>query len=525
MEGSGQINLNSFDAVFDQWDASFNNAQGIGYLSINTHSRQLSVAGNANFVLSNFDISRGSFSFNVLAIQSDLGGHVTIDLSVKKVDIHGNGNTHIELLSFTSIDGLNVAIPLMDFVGNGELKAEWTSSSLDLDASVDIDFRLDINTASYGDWYARGNLDGAINLDASWTAGESGNAQLTITRAGTMSSLTVTHDDQTLTLGSLDLSIGSMTFSWNRGDNGYVQIQNTISATLNSFKLAKGSTFDLSIGTLTLSSGTGKISWDKTGKEIEIINGILDIKPLTISRELDDIDAYVSLGNIKKSSQPITIKWFTDATGIIGGGIDTNNNELADWINFQVEQGSKGVKVNVNGLKTNDFEMQKIGGQWQFSGDIQIASSVTIGLKWSGVWHDIALSWDMQSSTKYIKMQCNFGQDVPIRLFSFKIGDWSFSSTATIDANAYMKLDWHLSSTTNHIRFDTQNKPMGSVTFEATYGSSGVRVTASALKASNAAVTWNQFPPIGITWSGTIDFVSLSSVEAEYGGTWYDIYT
>ena len=240
----------------------------------------------------------------------------------------------------------------------------------------------------------------------------------------------------------------------------------------------------------------------------------------SLIKELTDFNPKYSLEEGLRE----TIKWFTDATGIIGGGIDTNNNELADWINFQVEQGSKGVKINVNGLKTNDFEMKKIGGQWQFSGDIQIASSVTIGLKWSGVWHDIALSWDMQSSTKYIKMQCNFGQDVPIRLFSFKIGDWSFSSTATIDANAYMKLDWHLSSTTSHIRFDTQNKPMGSVTFEATYGSSGVRVTASVLKASNAAVSWNQFPPIGITWSGTIDFVSLSSVEAEYGGTWYDIY-
>jgi hypothetical protein len=463
----------------------------------------------------------------VISIQSNAGGNINVDLynTPKKVDIHGYGSTSIESLSLTSAEGLNINIPEMNTIGGGDLAAYWTSSNLDLEASLDIYFSLNINTDIYGIWTANGNLNGAITLDASWTAGESGNAILTVTRTGHMSSLIITHEDVTLTLGNLELKTGSMTFTWNRGDIGYIQIQNTITATLNSFRLQKGTIFDLSIGTLSLNPGTGKISWDKTGRKIEIINGILNIQPLTLILHHDDLDISLSIINIKENSQPITIRWYIDAGGINGVGIDTNNVELAEWINFQVEQGSKGVRIYVNGLKANNFEMHNTYGQWRFSGTLQIASSLTIGLKWNGIWHEVALTWDTQSSTKYIKMNCNFGEDVTIRLHSFYINDWSFVSLATIDANAYMKIDWHLSSLYNHIRFDTANKPIGSVTFEATKDTTyGVKISASVLKASNAAVTWNSWPPFGITWSGTLDFITLDLVEARWYGTWYQIY-
>jgi hypothetical protein len=536
--GSGRVVFNSLQAKYGSWVGSVATLDGNGFVSIRVRDDKYGkVWANGYLLVSALSITRGTLAFSLDYLLADGGGGAMIDLYTPRFDIQGNGNLIIGDeaggLSIKTQGGWTVSIPSSVFTGNGHVSASWDSSHLSVYGNVNVYWKAFINTQTLGSWSVAGNLNGEATINAYWTTSTSGQMVINIPRTGVMSDLYITHDNLIMDLGRLDLKPGTMTINWNRGDAGNININNQITgtSTLASLQLkyvTTGTTFDLYIGALNLVQGNGEINWDKSLQQVKITNGIISGQGLGFTLTLNDVVFSASIVGIKTNSQPIIIKWYKDASGNINGGyIHTNNQELASSIYLRVTQGNKGVEITLNGLKANNFEMKKTtSGEWQFSGTIQIASSLKVSLYWDYVWHDVILSWDMQSSAKYIQMQCkNFGEDVPIRLFSFIINDWTFASTAIIDANAFMRLEWKLlgSTSTNYIAFDTDNKPMGSVTFTATTSTMGISVTASLLTADNAVVTWNKFPPVGVTWSGFIDFSKLTKVEVQWSGTLYNI--
>ena len=531
VKGSGRVVLNSLQAKYGSWVGSVAILDGTDTVIIRVRDDKYGqVWANRYLLVNTLSITRGTLVFSLDYLLADGGGGATIDLYTPRFDIHGNGNLIIgeELggLFIKTQGGWTVNIPSSVFTGNGHVSASWDNNHLSVYADVNVYWKAIINTQTYGSWSVTGNLNGEATINAYWTTSTSGQMVINIPRTGVMSGLQITHESLNIVLGQLNLNSGTMTINWNRGDTGYININNPITGALTGLQLTYG-TFNLNIGTLNLVPGYGEIKWDKTNQEVQVTNGIISGQALSFALTLNDVAFSVSIGGLQKNSQPIVIRWYKDASGIVNGGfIDTNDQALASLIDFTVTQSSKKVKITLYGLRANDFDVRKTSGQWQFSGSIQLANQLTVAL-YDGTWHTIDLQWNFPTGdleTKYIKYTCS--ETITIQLSSFTIKDWTFTSTINLYAG-YMNLDWHFSSTTNHIRFDTGGKSMGSITFEVNKVSTGAgfKFAASVLKASNGRATWNGWPPAGITWDGTIDLVSITSIYAKLSGsTWYKIH-
>jgi len=491
-------------------------------------------------------------------------------------------NFHLSVGSGTSGD-IDFTISNAHVYNAGTIFGEWDESSLYIDAAVDFNWDLVITTLNYGDWEAHGNLEGSASMAAQWADG-SGSIELVIDESGLLHSLEIIHDDLTLDLGSFSFDAGTITFEWQKEaapDHGQFNILNNgVDGTLTLCKISyEPIGFELKLGNITVSSGNiymdwsrslykkifhidnelnvdmdllkvtwdndktitlgelslnpgeFKFTWDTINRMITVNNGINSLGPVCTYEDSNQKVSVDLLNLVDDYNKTMTLKWYQDLyQNIIGVYLDTDNAQLAQWIQFESIKDDTGRRITLYGLQADGFYIKKVGDDLQVGGKIYLANHLTFSKLVNDEWKDLDVQWNLDGDgVGYIEFNADgaFNEDLDISA-KFKGVDIS----ATFNTPDHLKFGWDVDFDGNgYVSIDTDNESIYEIGFTISkdvYEYTprwGLYIGAIGLQAEDYKLSW-QFtnPPWIITQTGYIEPGCINDIWIAWNGQWYDLW-
>ena len=529
------------------------------------------------FGIDNFDMQAyGSIWFNFSS-------------STPKFDIIGSSQLNLNNLHFTigpnAYPAVDFSIPSFSMSGSNQIYSKFNSQYFFILTTAAFNWDIDIQSLYYGNWQINGTYSGSGTMNVT-----SGQVVFSVS-SPIHHSLKVIHDQLTLELGNINLNSGSSTFSWKREQSpakGYFNItDNTITGTLALFKLTyndQQNPFEFELSNTTITSGNLYIDWqrqnqndqkmfhinsditinlafiklkwgDKTvtlgnigltpgefkftsdtqNKVITINNGMTGFGPLCTYEDADRKLSVDLVNLVSDYSKTMTLKWYQDTDNkIIGLYLDTNKENLVDWIVFESikydPNGATGRRIALGGFQADDFKIMKnANDKLEISGYLYIVNHITysrlVNLS-DDVWEDLDVQWDLTSSLKWIKFESDF--DVSIILLSLDMFGIQFNSE--FDLTNYLEIKWTLSGDASQYKefyFDTNGQVLSSVVFNLLGPNNrGIEIVGGGIWAEDFYVKWKLWPPsqADIIVGGEIGYESAAVYGTIDGNTWIEIW-
>ena len=520
----GSINIDSFaeSSILIKKDP----ATGDGTLSLE------SIAGGILGQINNFDanVLVGSTDLQVDFYKLVISGEFGIYLDDASDEININADGTIDLDNFNGEFGNFEISADVEMDGNGDISTEWTEDTLYVDADVDYIWEVTISSPIIGEWTANGELIGAVIVDANWPNNQ---VDLTIDDYGSFTLLEIIHDSLSFKLGDIYLEPGSIIFSWYRDDanqNGWILVDSEFTQNICSLNLAELSwgTKSLSVGWPCLKPGDFKFTWNVPNKKMTVNNGIEGLGPtVTYKDTSQNREIFASAGNLQDDySKTMTLEWYEDGGQISGLKLDTDNVYLANIVSVgSIKGASDGKKISLDGLKCNDFYIRKLSGEFEFGGQLQLASGITFSKLENNDWKDLSVEWDLTSDEKIIRFTRDPDFDLEINLFSVDILGFTFSSQIDLMYGEYIEIKWDI-GTTGAVSIDTDWEYIASISFTVgpDYGI-GLDFTIYTLRAQDWRLEWTAWPPQqwNIEEYGTKQYGGVE-IDIYYDGSWHDLW-
>ena len=414
--------------------------------------------------------------------------------------------------------------------GNGDFTTEFTEDTFYVDADVDFNWEITLNSPIIGEWTANGELIGDATVNANWPNNE---VAVTLNDFGSFNLLEVIHDTLSFKLTDIYLEPGSVTFSWYRDDvnqNGWILIDSEFTQNLCSVNLAEltWGTKSISVGWPCLKPGDFKFTWDVPNKIMTVNNGIEGLGPtVTYKDTSQNREIFASAGNLQDDySKTMSLEWYEDGGQISGLKLDTDDAYLANLVSVgSIKGASDGKKISLDGLKCNDFYIRKLSGEFQIGGSLQLASGITFSKLENNDWKDLSVEWDLTSQEKMIRFERDPDFDLELKLFSVDILGFTISSEINLLYGEFCEIRWDIGDQ-GIVRIDTDNEYVASISFTIgpDYGI-GLDITIYTLSAQDWWVAWDLWPPedLYVYTGGTINFGSID-IDVYYDGEWHDLW-
>lgn len=533
--------------------------------------------------------------FDIDYFEKSSGGTLWFDFSdgtpefnLDSKDIINLDNLHL-MVGGSSSSSIDFTIHNFDVNNDGTIYGTWKSDYFFIDADVEFGLDIDIQTLNYGDWKINGEFEGDSSIAVNeWVPGESGDITFSI-NDDIHHNLQIIHDDLTLDFGTLDFGQGTITFDWQREQalsNGYVDIDNSgVTGTFNLLKIAytdQQDPFGLELGNMSISSGNIYIEWfkqsdqkmlyidsglnvdmelikftwdgktislgglslnsgefkfimDAAQKTITLNNGINGLGPIC-SYEDSDRKLSVDLLNLEDDySKTITLKWDEADDGITGLYLDTDNEYLVDWIEFESikydPSGDTGRRIALGGLKADDFHLAKNSdGNPEISGKLYIANQITYSKLVNDDWKDLDIEWNLNlDGIGYIEFNADFGFSEGLELSTTIKG---VDIDAAFELPEHLRFDWDVDfDGDGSVSIDTNNESVYEINFTISKDASGYNpkwglyVSAAGLQAEDYEISW-QFtsPPWTIEEAGYLEAGCINDIWIAWNGAWYDLW-
>jgi hypothetical protein len=495
---------------------------GAGEFIINT------VSGSVSGQISSFDaeILLGSNNLEISFTGFTFSGEFSLSLGD---DAQFSADGSLDLSNFNAQYGSNDLIVDMDLDGNGDIGITYTSTpkSLGVDADVDFTWDISLESQSFGDWDALGDIEGDVVIYAEWGSG-TGYADVTINEPGIFHSIEITYSDLRLSLADISLSPGTIRFEWERNDaqsTGYILIDSDFTqavCTVNLVEITWG-TKTVSVGWPDIGLGDFKFAWDIPGKTVTVNNGIANLGPtLTYEDTGLGLEIFASAGSFQSNyAKTITLKWYEISGQISGLYLDTEGTHLAEWLEAGYIKGSSGKKIAIWGLKCDHFEFKKDeSGNFEWSGKIFIANNITISKLYNSNWVDLYVEWDFQGQQKKIRFYRHPDFDLHLELLSAEILGFDFEATVEF-VTTYFELAWNIAEQ-GGIYVDTNNQYLSTlnIVIGPNYGM-GVDITTANIRADEWWVAWNVWPPeeLYVVTGGTL-YAPYIDIDIYWNGEW-----
>jgi len=588
LSGNGQLTVSNFSGDFTYWSGSISSASTVGNLDIllKPMDKYCKIESSHFLALAGFDIEYAGpeqeydLDFEIDYFSMAYGGTTWLDFNsdIPKVNVNGGGAVDVDNLYFSigsgSANAIEVAIPSAHLYREGTIYAEWNEDYLFVDATVDFDWDITIETLNYGNWEARGSIEGSLSMDAAWEDG-SGSIEFVIDEPGLAHNFEIIHDDLTLNLGTFFFEPGIITFEWQREmfpNNGHFNILNNgINGNLTLCKITyPPSEFELELGNITVDSGnfhmdwsratnkktlhidnsmtinidlikvtwsgkttalnmgilsTGefKFMWDTLNKKITVNNGI---SGLGASCYYEDADRKLSVTftNLEDDyTKTTTLKWYEEQNGGISGVyLDTDDAPLADWVQFESIKGDTGRRITLAGLQADNFYIKKVDNKLEWGGKLYLANHLIFSKLINDEWKDLDVQWDIQDDEKMIKFESEF--DLTLNILSADI--LGFTINTDVDLTDYLEIRWKLETGSKLFYLDTNGDTIANIVFTIVHDTGlGIQVIGGGVQAEGFQVSWTLWPPqeANVSVSGYIDYESIG-IYASLGGDWYKVW-
>ena len=551
----------------------------------------LTVGAEASTSIENVDISViNIIDFNTLGIfDVTAGGSVTFASS--GIDLSVNGELGLsEDFEFT-LNQVTVGIS-GNINADGNFAVNWILNTLTTAIDGDCNWDIKVDTENLGDWETIGNLNGDLSITTEkYTDG--GLIGFEIYGTGTQNNLKIIHGDLTIELGAFNFDPGSIEFEWHRegdGEPGTLDITNSgISGTIASCKITYSDSdpIEIQLGSISSSDGVVNIIWykDEFPHYIEIDSSVyLDVDPLkftwdskvltfdaiefepgkfylgwydvasdmkilTIKNSIpnfgpgvsyedtsQDLKLSATLGGLNDEYNTITLETFRDSNGDISGlYLDSGGEQLATWIQLEAIKGDTGRRIELDGLKVEDFYIKKLSnGKLDWGGNIWFVNGLVFSkMVDEDTWIDFEVNWNLaaEGEIEFI-IDDGFEDDWEIDT-KIKGADIDISVT---DVAEYVRFAWDLENpltTSGYVQIDTNSDPISQIDLTIKkdnlgyYPLWGIHTFAYGLAAEDYQIYWDFFAPPE-EWilyeTGWIQPGSIQDLDIGFLGNWYIIY-
>jgi hypothetical protein len=596
LSSTAQIAITNFDLKVGYWSGDFSLASAGGGLSIflKPDEKFYQLENSVDIEIDDFSFSYDAPGSQINDLLFELDSFIVDNSGLTWFDFGGivpkfyfNNNDDVDLSNLH----LNAGGGYIDFTissahldNDGSVYGEFDSDTLYVDATIDVNWNVDIQTANYGDWEATGNIEGSATMEAEWDAG-TGFVEFQIDETGVAHNLEIIHDGLTFNLGTFNFDAGTIKFEWQRettSNDGYFNVLNNgVDGSFSLCEITYGS-LEIELGTIDIGSGNFYLDWDRDSstKEIHITNTMsvdMDIIQITKSGKTVGLDGLslnsgqlkftwntnsnvitlknsitglgptvyyedsdrrleVGLTNLEDDySKTITLKWYEDSGSIVGLTLDTDNQNLVDWIEFTSikydSSGDTGRKIELDGLKANDFTIRKDGSKIKVTGELYLVSQITFSKLVNDVWKDLVIKWNLNlDGVGYIEFEADSAFNTELKMSTKILG---IDLTTTFDIPNYMKFGWDVDfDAEGYVSIDTDGEEVYSMNFEMRKNTTqykpkwGIYIGAIGLIAEDYVLSWDFTPPPG-EWffqeSGYIEPGCINDIKIGWKGNWYDL--
>jgi len=598
LSSTAQVAITMFDMKVGYWTGDFNLASAGGGLSIflKPDLKFYQLENSVDIKIDEFSISYdipGSQTYDLLleldSFSVDNSGLTWFDFGgvVPKFYFDNDDDVDLSNLHLEIGDGLiDFTISNAHLDSNGNVYGEWDSDTLYVDANIDLNWNIDIQTINYGNWELNGNIEGSASVEAEWDSG-TGFVEFQIDESGIAHNLEIIHESLTFNLGSFNFDAGTITFEWQRettSDDGYFKVTNDgVDGSLNLCNIDyPPSSLEINLGTIDIGSGNFYLDWnrDSTTKEIHLTNTMnvdMDLIKITKSGKTVGLEGLslnpgqlrftwnnddniitlknginslgptlyyedserrleVDLTNLENDySKTMILKWYEDSGSISGLTLDTDNNNLVDWIQFTSikydTNGDTGKRIKLGGLKADDFTIKKSGSKIKVTGELYLVNQITYSKLVNDDWKDLIIKWNLNlDGNGYIEFDADSAFDTDLQMSTKILG---IDITTTFDIPNYMKFGWDIDfDGEGYVSIDTDEEEVYSMDFEMRKNTTqykpkwGIYISATGLIAEDYVISWDFTPPPGqwiLQYSGYIEPGCINDIKIGWNGQWYNL--
>jgi hypothetical protein len=499
--------------------------------------------------------------FNIQELSWNSGRNFIVNVSTNRLQIDGDS---IINLKSTSIDYNNGARLISEKVFfEGVFDTIWEEESIFVNVDSKLDWDLTIDTVNFGSWDVIGLLDGDIEINSEWETGESGTLNFASGSNGLLHDFVIEHKGIQLHFGSLELSKGDLTFNWQRGENGFLElINNGIQANLDiceikhpksSFKfeigsinLVPGNTIfkwennsdilhlnldsgvDFDIGLIKLSQGDSSISglglsvspgifdfkWFRNNFKMQVKNSISGFEPKICFQKENEL-FNIFLTGINSDYKTMTFQLLTENDEIKGFFVDTDGKNCARWLECEYKKGNNyGRKLSLKGLKADGFIINRDESEIYLDGKIGGSRLKFSDIK-DGKWHLIAdTEWDINGDGEgYFKLISDPLLNIELQSLDL-LSNWDVAINTTVYAPSFFNLSWECGIMPLYLVYniDTDGEEIGHLQFDIRGALWKAYLEGTSFSTEDFSIEWQFLEPVQT--SGTIYPGSLLAFQA-----------
>ena len=489
------------------------------------------------------------------------GRNFVLDVSTEGLTIDIDSSILLKRSTIQYYSGSKLYSNQVDF--DGIFDISWNQNSLSMDVESKLDWDLTLDTVNFDSWDIYGYLEGNVQMNSEWVTGESGTLELISGSNGLLHNFVIDRKQTQLNLGSLELTQGDLTFNWQRGDSGFLElINNGIQANLNLCEIIHPSSlFKFEIGSISLVPGDTIFEWENnldllhlnldsgidfdigllklcqdessiSGSGLSISPGIFDFKAFKndlkiqlknsiagfepkISFQENDELFNVSLTGLSSNDKTMTFQLHTDADEITGFSVDTDGYNCANWVECEYTKGNDyGRRLSLEGLKADGFIINRNGDTIHLNGKIGGSRLIFSDVQ-DEQWHLIAdTEWDINGDGEgFFKLISDPLLNIELESLDL-LSNWDIEIDTTVYAPSYFNLSWECSIIPAYIFYtiDTDSEEIGHMEFDIEGAFWRLVLEGTSFATEDFTIGW-QFMQ-GIQTSGTIFPGSLLGIQA-----------
>ena len=208
---------------------------------------------------------------------------------------------------------------------------------------------------------------------------------------------------------------------------------------------------------------------------------------------------------------------------------------MATWIQLEAIKGDTGRRIELDGLKVQDFYINKLSnGKLDWSGKLWIVNGLVFSkMVDEDTWIDLEVNWDLAAEGQIeFYIDDGFEDDWEI---DTKIKGTDIDIIVT-DIADYVRFGWDLENpltTSGYVQIDTNSDPISEIDLTIKndnlgyYPLWGIHTLAYGLAAENYQVYWDFFAPPE-EWilyeTGWLQPGTIEDLDIGFLGNWYIIY-
>ena len=520
---------------------------------------------NLNLKVNNFYFSNPKSwlidNFNIQELSWNNGRNFIVNVSTNRLQIDGDSIISLKSSSINYNNGVKLTSENVFF--EGIFDTSWEKESISLNVESKLDWDLTLETVNFDSWNIFGFLDGNIEINSGWVAGESGSLNLASGSTGLLHDFAIEHKGLQLHFGSLELSQGDLTFNWQKGENGFLElINNGIQANLDICEINHPkSSFKFEIGSINLVPGNTIFNWENNSDSLHLNldSGIdFDIGLIKLSQDYSSISALglsvspgifdfkwfsdafkmqiknsisgfepkisfqkgnelfnISLTGINSDYKTMTFQLLTESDEINGFSVDTDGQNCAKWIECEYKKGNNyGRKLSLKGLKADGFIINRDAETIYLDGRIGGSRLIFSDIK-DGEWHLIAdTEWDINGDGEgYFQLTSDPLLNIELRSLDL-LSNWDVAINTTVYAPRFFNLSWECGIMPLYLIYniDTDGKEIGHLEFDIEGAFWRAFLEGTSFSTEDLAIEWWFLEPVQT--SGTIYPGSLLAFQA-----------